>query len=200
LELSRTIIFILKIGLTGGIGCGKSTVVQLFAEAGWRTVSSDAVVRAVLAQNQEVRSALRERWGEVVFDADGAIDRKAVATRVFTDRMELRWLEDLLHPLVRAEWEGAIAAAPEANWLVEIPLLFEKRLETHFDLTVCVVCPPDVVDTRMVRRTYTAAEIEQRRRRQMPLEGKARHADFVISNAGSLEFLKQQTTRLIAQA
>jgi dephospho-CoA kinase len=175
-------------------------VVQFFAEAGWRTVSSDAVARAVLAQNQEVRSALRERWGEVVFDADGAIDRKAVAARVFADEMELNWLEHMLHPLVRVEWEGAIAAAPEANWLVEIPLLFEKRLETHFDLTVCVVCPPDVVDTRMVRRAYTAAEVEQRRRRQMPLEEKSRHADFVISNAGSLEFLKQQTTRLIEQA
>ena len=89
--------------------------------------------------------------------------------------------------------------APEVHWLVEIPLLFEKRLETEFDLIVCVTSPPDVVESRMVHRGYSGGEIEQRRHRQMPLEEKARRADCVISNAGSLEFLKQQTKRLIAQ-
>lgn len=174
-------------------------MVRLFAEAGWRTIESDAVVRGLLADSEAVRSALRTRWGEVVFAVDGSVDRKAVAARVFADASELSWLEELLHPLVGAVWRDALAQAPEANWLVEIPLLFEKRLETQFDLTVCVTCPPDVVEGRMVGRGYTGAEIEQRRQRQMPLEEKARRADCVISNAGSLDFLKQQTTRLIAQ-
>jgi dephospho-CoA kinase len=198
-ELYRTIIRILKIGLTGGIGCGKSTVVQLFAEAGWRTIEADAVVRELLAGDAAVQVALRERWGDSVFIDDGSVDRKAVAGHVFTDAAELAWLESLLHPLVRQAWEAAIAQAPEANWLVEIPLLFEKRLETEFDLIVCVTSPPEVVESRMVHRGYSGAEIEQRRHRQMPLEEKARRADCVISNAGSLEFLKQQTKRLIAQ-
>jgi dephospho-CoA kinase len=189
----------LKIGLTGGIGCGKSTVVQLFADAGWRTIETDAVVREMLAGDEAVHAALRERWGGAVFLDDGSVDRKAVAARVFTDAAELAWLESLLHPLVRQTWEAALEQAPEANWLVEIPLLFEKRLETEFDLIVCVTSPPDVVERRMVHRGYSGDEIEQRRHRQMPLEEKARRADCVISNAGSLEFLKQQTKRLIAQ-
>ena len=188
----------MKVGLSGGIGCGKSTVLGFFQEAGWRTVDSDAVVRELLATDAEVQAQLRSRWGEAVF-ADGAVDRGAVAKRVFGHEGDLKWLEELLHPLVRDSWLASIDQAPDVNWLVEIPLLFEKRLETRFDLTVCVASPPDVVADRMVVRAYTEAQIEQRRKQQMPLEEKIERADYLISNAGSLEFLKQQTTRLIEQ-
>ncbi len=188
----------MKVGLSGGIGCGKSTVLGFFREAGWRTVDSDAVVRELLATDAEVQAQLRSRWGEAVF-ADGAVDRGAVAKRVFGHEGDLKWLEELLHPLVRESWLASIDQAPDVNWLVEIPLLFEKRLETRFDLTVCVSSPPDVVADRMVVRAYTEAQIEQRRKQQMPLEEKIERADYLISNAGSLEFLKQQTTRLIEQ-
>ena len=188
----------MRVGLSGGIGCGKSTVLGFFREAGWHTVDSDALVRELLATDAEVQAQLRSRWGEAVF-ADGAVDRGAVAKRVFGHEGDLKWLEELLHPLVRKTWLASIDQAPGANWLVEIPLLFEKRLETRFDLTVCVVSPPDVVADRMVTRAYTEAQIEQRRKQQMPLEEKIERADYLISNAGSLEFLKQQTTRLIEQ-
>ena len=188
----------MKVGLSGGIGCGKSTVLGFFREAGWRTVDSDAVVRELLATDAEVQAQLRSRWGEAVF-TDGAVDRGAVAKRVFGHEGDLKWLEELLHPLVRDSWLASIDQAPDVNWLVEIPLLFEKRLETRFDLTVCVSSPPDVVAERMVVRAYTEAQIEQRRKQQMPLEEKIERADYLISNAGSLEFLKQQTTRLIEQ-
>lgn len=188
----------MKVGLSGGIGCGKSTVLGFFREAGWRTVDSDAVVRELLATDAEVQARLRSRWGGAVF-ADGAVDRGALAKRVFGHEGDLKWLEELLHPLVRESWLASIDQAPDSNWLVEIPLLFEKRLEIHFDLTVCVSSPPDVVADRMVVRAYSEAQIEQRRKQQMPLEEKMELADYLISNAGSLEFLKQQTTRLIEQ-
>ena len=188
----------MKIGLSGGIACGKSTVLGFFREAGWQTVDSDAVVRELLAKDAEVKAQLRTRWGETVF-IDGAVDHTAVAKRVFGNEGDLKWLEELLHPLVRESWLASIAQAPNANWLVEIPLLFEKRLETRFDLTVCVVSPPDVAADRMVARAYTEEQIEQRRKQQMPLEEKMELADYLISNAGSLEFLKKQTTRLIEQ-
>ena len=188
----------MKIGLSGGIACGKSTVLGFFREAGWQTVDSDAVVRELLAKDAEVKAQLRTRWGETVF-IDGAVDHTAVAKRVFGNEGDLKWLEELLHPLVRESWLASIAQAPNANWLVEIPLLFEKRLETHFNLTVCVVCPPDVAADRMVDRAYTEEQIEQRRKQQMPLEEKMELADYLISNAGSLEFLKKQTKRLIEQ-
>ena len=188
----------MRVGLSGGIACGKSTVLGFFREAGWRTVDSDAVVRELLATDAQVQAQLRSRWGEAVF-ADGAVDRGAVAKRVFSHEGDLKWLEELLHPLVRKSWLTSIDQAPGANWLVEIPLLFEKRLETLFDLTVCISSPSDVVADRMVTRAYTKAQIEQRRKQQMPLEEKIERADYLISNAGSLEFLKQQTTRLIEQ-
>ena len=188
----------MEVGLSGGIGCGKSTVLGFFREAGWRTIESDAVVRELLAKNSKVQAQLHARWGEAVF-TDGAVDRGAVAKRVFSDESELKWLEELLHPLVRESWQASIEQTPGANWLVEIPLLFEKRLETRFDLTVCVSSPSDVVADRMVARAYTEAQIEQRRKQQMSLEEKIERADHLISNAGSLEFLKQQTTRLIEQ-
>ena len=188
----------MKVGLSGGIACGKSTVLGFFREAGWQTVDSDAVVRELLAKDAEVKAQLRTRWGETVF-IDGAVDHTAVAKRVFGNEGDLKWLEELLHPLVRESWLASIAQAPNANWLVEIPLLFEKRLETRFDLTVCVVSPPDVAADRMVARAYTEEQIEQRRKQQMPLEEKMELADYLISNAGSLEFLKKHTTRLIEQ-
>lgn len=189
----------MKLGLTGGIGCGKSTVVGFFKEAGWHTVESDALVRELLSEDAGVQARLRKRWGETVFASEGTVDRKAVAQQVFGHPAELEWLEGVLHPLVRERWEAAVAGHPGGPWLVEIPLLFEKRLETRFDLTVCVGSPPDIVETRMVARGYTGAEIEQRRERQMPLDEKIKRADHFISNAGSLEFLKRQTTRLIGQ-
>ncbi len=92
----------MKLGLTGGIGCGKSTVVGLFHDAGWHTIESDAIVRELLQGDAAAQSQLRERWGEGVFAEDGAVDRKAVARCVFGDPRELEWLEDLLPARSRA--------------------------------------------------------------------------------------------------
>ncbi|MFP4166081.1 MAG: dephospho-CoA kinase [Opitutales bacterium] len=182
----------MKIGLTGGIGCGKSTVVRFFEAAGWRAIDSDAIVRRLLTENMEVREALRERWGDAVFLTEGMVDRTALAERVFSDDNELDWLEQLLHPLVREAWTSEVEARPEADWLVEIPLLFEKKLENYFDLVVCVSSPLEIAAKRLTEKGYTEARIERRRRRQMALEEKVRRADIVLTNAGSLEFLKQQ--------
>lgn len=189
----------MKVGLTGGIGCGKSTVVGFFAEAGWNTLESDQIVADLLAGDPEVIAALREHWGETVFLEDGQVSRRAMANIVFQDKKELAWLEELLHPRARVVWQEAVRAQPDANWLVEIPLLFEKRLETSFDLTVCVASSPDVVKIRMAARGYTEEDVACRRQRQMRLEEKVRLADYVISNSGSLEFLENQTLRLIEQ-
>lgn len=189
----------MNVGLTGGIGCGKSTVVGFFREAGWFTMEADAVVRELLAHDAGLQAELGARWGDSVFESGGGIDRKAVAARVFQDPAELRWLESQLHPMVRERWSAILAKTVDRHCLVEIPLLFEKRLETQFDLTVCVASPQNLVEERMVARGYSSAEVAQRVNQQMPLEKKIELADHLISNAGSLEFLKQQTMRLIKQ-
>ena len=187
----------MKIGLTGGIGCGKSTVAGLLAEAGWSVLQADLIVKDLFADDAEVRAALRTRWGTAVFRSDGAVDRRAVARQVFETAEELVWLEELLHPKVRRVWETALAGAPDSYWLVEIPLLFEKKLETKFDSVVCVESTPIIVDNRMVSRGYFLGEVRKRQQRQMPLKQKILRANYVISNSGSLEFLKLQIQQLI---
>ncbi len=103
----------MKVGLTGGIGCGKSTVTGIFRDAGWKTVESDRVVADLLAEDPGVHRALEQRWGEAVFSQDGQVNRKAIADRVFQNEDELAWLEGLLHPLVRKAWQASVEAEPE---------------------------------------------------------------------------------------
>lgn len=189
----------LRIGLTGGIGCGKSTVGALFAKAGWSVISTDDLVRGLLVSDNAVKGALWEHWGASVFDVAGCVDRGAVAKRVFSSKAELEWLEALLHPRVRELWLEMVHVQAASNWLVEIPLLFEKRLEKEFDFSVCVTCPEAIVVARMALRGFSRVAIEQRSKRQMDLSEKVERADYVITNAGSLEFLKAQTLGLIAE-
>lgn len=188
-----------RIGLTGGIGCGKSSVACFFAEAGWAVLSADALVQDLLASNEAVIEAVRERWGGAVFNVEGRVDRSAVAETVFAEPGELEWLEALLHPRVREQWLAAMQGDPGSNWVIEIPLLFEKRLEKEFDFSVCVTCPEAIVIARMALRGFSKVAIEQRSKRQMALSEKMGRADYVITNAGSLEFLKEQTLGLIAE-
>lgn len=187
----------MRVGLTGGIGCGKSTVIARFREAGWQTIESDALARQLLAEDPEVRAAVTGRWGERCLGPSGSIDRAAVAGIVFKDAEELKWLESQLHPRVRAGWQAQVAARPADNHLVEIPLLFEKSLESAFDFTVCVHAPDTVVESRMQSRGFEKDEIRRRRSHQLPVEEKMRRADFVISNAGNHDFLNQQINHLL---
>ena len=151
-----------RLGLTGGIGCGKSTVAACFAKAGWSVLSADMRVREILATNKVVKEALRTRWGASVFDKQDHVNRDAVADRVFKDSNELEWLEELLHPLVKDDWTRAMQEKPRLNWLIEIPLLFEKRLEKEFDFSVCVTCPKAIVIARLTLKGFSKVAIEQR--------------------------------------
>src|SRR5688500_14643350 len=106
----------LAVAITGGIGAGKSEALKAFARRGVPTLSSDEIVHALLRDDEEVRGALRERWGEAVFGADGHVDRARVAEIVFADRDELGWLEALLHPRVvrtYTAWGEELALRPD---------------------------------------------------------------------------------------
>lgn len=184
-----------RLGLTGGIGCGKSVAGHLLADLGWQRLDSDELVRALLAGDPEVLDALRARWGEKAVGAGGA-NRPFIAERVFGEEAELRWLEALLHPRVREQWTGAMAAKPGADWVVEIPLLFEKDLAEQFDVTACVAAPEPIQLARLAAKGLDAAQSQSRIRQQLPVADKARRADHVLSNAGSLEFLQCQVRRL----
>ena len=190
----------MNIGLTGGIGCGKSTVAAYFSSQGWKTINTDSVVADLLQNELTIREHLSQRWGREVFSpSDGAVDRKVVARNVFSNPDELAWLEGLLHPLVRRHWISQLDQDGSTLCLVEIPLLFEKSLESHFDLVVCVVTHDSVSDSRLLSRGLNATDIAHRRRRQLALDDKVRLADHVLLNSGTIDFLKKQTLRLIQQ-
>ncbi|MEO5958351.1 MAG: dephospho-CoA kinase [Opitutaceae bacterium] len=185
------------VGITGGLGCGKSTAARLLEQRGFRRLDSDAIVREHVLTAPAVIDAVRARWGEAVFDAGGAVSRPALAERVFADETERLWLEELTHPKVFAFWRTAFAAEPGARWAVEVPLLFEKGLENWFDFTVCVACAPEQQLARLEQRGLPRVLAGQRISKQLPLTRKIELSDFVLWNDGSSEFLQAQVDRLV---
>ena len=185
-------------GITGGLGCGKSTAARIFETLGFRRLDSDAIVRERVLTSDPVKIRLRERYGAAVFLEDGSVDRPAVAERVFADHAELIWLEHLIHPLVFDHWRSALAAEPDRSWAVEVPLLFEQALEYWFDITVCVACAESEQLVRLEQRGLNRALAGQRISKQWPLARKIELADFVLWNEGSPDFLQDQIDRLWA--
>ncbi len=186
----------MKIALTGGMGCGKSTATRFFAEAGCRTLDSDRIVRDELLPSAAVIAAVGERFPDTIA-ADKTIDRARLAQRIFANDSDRLWLEAMLHPLVIAAWERAVAGEPAALWVIEVPLLFEKGLEKWFDFTVCVSTTPARQLARLAERGFTQALAEQRISHQLPLAKKIELSDFVLSNDGSTSHLRAQIARLV---
>jgi dephospho-CoA kinase len=187
----------MMLGLTGGIGCGKTTAAQIFAEHGFAVLDSDAVVRTILMTDKQVIGGIRQQFGAEVLTASGAVDRKRLADRVFQNEAGLRWLEDLVHPLLFEHWRQAFAAEPGRSWVVEVPLLFEKCLQNRFDFTICVASDPSVQLARLEQRGLPSSLARQRISKQLPLTQKIKLADFVLLNDGSSDFLRAQVVALV---
>jgi dephospho-CoA kinase len=192
----------MTLGLTGGMGCGKSTAARFLAERGWRVFDADRIVRDEVLREPAVVAAIRARWPEAVGSTGSPladeVRREAVSTRVFAPdgEEELAWLEELTHPRVLARWREAVAAEPGARWVAEVPLLFEKNLEKCFDFTVCVAASSSSQLVRLAGRGLSQASAEARISKQLPLAKKTELADFVLSNDGTPEALRAQVARL----
>jgi dephospho-CoA kinase len=184
------------LGLTGGLGCGKSTVAGMFAVHGYQALDSDAIVREVLLKDAGVIAAIRTQFGDEVLTAAGEVDRRQLARRVFADEASLRWLEGLLHPRVFAHWRTRFATEPGRSWVVEVPLLIEKNLQNWFDFTIGVASHSAVQLARLEQRGLPPPLARQRISQQLPLAQKIELVDFVLLNDGSLEFLREQVARL----
>jgi dephospho-CoA kinase len=185
------------VGLTGGIGAGKAETLAAFERAGAATLSTDRVTHDLL-DDDEVRAALVERWGEGVAPGN-AIDRNKVGEIVFADRDELTFLEGVMHPRVGVhvlEWRQALGPDVEVA-IVEVPLLFEAAMEDAFDATVAVVADDEIRDARLRERDH--AGLAGREERQLDQAEKERRADHVIRNDGSLEELGRKVNQLIGQ-
>ena len=187
------------VGLTGGLGSGKSEALRLLGELGAATLSTDAVVHELLS-GEELRDQIVERLGPEVA-TDGSLDRSAIAERVFGDEESRKWLEGVLWPRVgervmswRQEVEAADPAPPAA--VVEVPLLFEAGMEAGFDHTIAVVAEEDVRAERAGGRGHAA--VDSRAQAQLSQDEKAQRADFVVRNDGSLDELRETLSRLLA--
>jgi dephospho-CoA kinase len=162
------------VALTGGIAAGKSEALAAFARRGAATASSDEFVHALLAGDEEVRTAIRGRWGE---DAVG--DRKRIGEIVFNDPAELEWLEQLLHPRTKALGDAWLEAVDRPLAVIEIPLLFETGGEARFEKVVVITAPREVREQRR-------GSFADREARLIAEEEKLRRADFSYVNNGSL--------------
>ncbi|HEX4689362.1 MAG TPA: dephospho-CoA kinase [Solirubrobacteraceae bacterium] len=186
------------VGLTGGIGAGKSEALAALARLGAVTISTDGVVHELYADPQ-IRSAVVARWGEEVAP-DGTVDRAVIAGRAFADADERAWLEGIMWPKVGeriAEWRAAESQrrpAPPAL-VVETPLLFEAGLESAYDVTIAVVADEEVRARRAAERGHEA--VDERTARQLTQEQKAQRATFAIENSGSIEELESKLSAVL---
>ncbi len=185
------------IGLTGGMGSGKSTAARLFAREGLRRLDSDEIVREEILVDPEVVAAVTARFGAEMVRPDGSLDRSRIGARVFACDEDRRWLEGEVHPRLYAIWRRRLADAPGAEWVFEVPLLFEKALENWFDFTVCIATSSRVQLARLEERGVPKALAEQRISKQLPLAQKLELADYVLLNDGDVDFLHAQIVRLL---
>lgn len=187
------------VGLTGGMGAGKSTALAEFERLGAAVLSTDAVVHE-LYEGEPLRAAVVQRWGEGVVAPGGTVDRSAVAERVFADAEDRAWLEGVLWPLVGervGEWLTEVRAlrpVPRAA-VVEVPLLFEAGMEGVYDATVAVIADERVRRERAASRGHALQD--ERAARQLSQEEKARRATFTVHNDGSERELAAQLSAVL---
>lgn len=189
---------LIKVGLTGNIGTGKSTVAKLFQKYGANVLDADKVVHNLL-EREDIKSKLVKKLGSDILTSEGKIDRKRIAQKVFKNRELLKWLENLLHPEVYKEYEK-FCKEKGGICVLEAALIFEKGNQCRFHKTVVVYAPKEIAKERAIKyRKLTEEEFEKRWNLQMDIEKKKQLADFVINNSGSLEETEKQVKEIIGK-
>ncbi|RLA44572.1 MAG: dephospho-CoA kinase [Gammaproteobacteria bacterium] len=180
----------LIVGITGGIGSGKSAVTERFEHLGITVVDADLAARVIVAPGRPALSAIAEHFGHDIIQADGTLDRAALRQRVFSDENERRWLEQLTHPLIGREILAQITAASSAYTLLSSPLLLETSQKELVDCVVVVDVPEETQLERTVTRDDNdQAQVKRIMAAQMRREDRLALADIVIDNSQSLEEL-----------
>jgi dephospho-CoA kinase len=187
------------VGLTGGMGAGKSTALAALERLGAAVLSTDAVVHEQYATDGGLRQAILARWGPEVAPG-GVVDRAAVARRAFADEQERGWLEGQLWPLVGARvatWlvQARARQPPQRAAVVEVPLLFEAGMESAYDATIAVVADERLRGERAAGRGHEAAQ--ERATRQLSQDEKARRATFAVRNNGTEKELEEKLSAIL---
>jgi dephospho-CoA kinase len=191
---------VLRIGLTGGIGSGKSTVSALLAARGAVVVDADRIAREVVAPGTPGLAQVVEAFGEAVVAADGSLDRQALAAIVFGDAQARARLDGIVHPLVRARSVELLATVPEGAVVVnDVPLLVETGQAASYDLVLVVEADPATRISRLVQRGLSAEDARARMAAQATDEQRRAVADVVLDNSGTQEELAEQVDRFWAE-
>jgi len=191
----------LVLGLVGGIGSGKSQVAAAFARRGARIIAGDQLAHAAL-RDPDIRSRVRERWGDEVIDENGEVNRRRLGAIVFADAAELKALETLTHPWIRhhihAEIEGACEDSQVPLIVLDAAIMLEAGWNDVCDRLIYIDAPRAVRLQRVARqRGWTEKEVTAREQAQLPLTEKVVRADHVLDNSASLEHLDRQVDDLL---
>jgi dephospho-CoA kinase len=184
------------VGLTGGIACGKSTALQEFAKLGWAVVSTDSLASEILNTDESVKRQIEHRWGKGVMHRCGSVDKTAVGRIVFSTEQERSWIESLLHPIIRSKWLSFIQSCPSQKCMVELPLLFENKLQKNFSCTITTYAPKSVILKRLTYRGFSPKESNARLHSQLPLDEKVQLSDYILWGGGNSPFLSLQVEHL----
>lgn len=187
------------IGLTGGMGSGKSSALRIFREIGCRTISADNIAHAILKKNNKVIKTVIKTFGEGIIGKNGTIDRKKLGRIVFEDNYGRKKLELIIHPAIIDGLKRELAKRKNRKniLVVEAPLLFEKKLAYLFDGTVVVYVPEKTAIRRLMERDkLSLKETVKRIKMQLPLSEKKKIADYVINNNKTIGNLKRQVRSL----
>jgi dephospho-CoA kinase len=187
----------MKVGLTGGIGAGKSTVADLFSQKGAVVIRSDELARQVIEPQTPGFQQVIDRFGKDLLNAEGYIDRAKLAQIVFKDDAALKDLENIIHPLVRSKTNQIIDQHTSETIIVnEIPLLLEKKMESLFDFLVIVISSEKNRLERLAHRGLTAEQATARMAKQVSDEQRKAAADFLIVNDGNLDQLEADVEKI----
>ena len=185
------------VGLTGGIGSGKSTVAGLLAARGAVVIDADAIAREVVEPGQPALAALVERFGSEILTPDGRLDRAELAARAFVSEEAKKDLEAITHPAIAAEFLQRIADAPEGAIVVhDVPLLVESKRGYDYQAVIVVVAPLEVRLARLEARGVPRADAERRVALQASDEERAKVATWVVDNEGDLAALERQVDEI----
>lgn len=189
------------IGVTGGVGTGKSTVARMFGRLGAAVLDADRITHELMRPGTRVHRAIRARFGKEIVSTRGQIDRGRLGRIVFRSKKRLKLLTDIIHPEVRLRIDRGLRSlcrrSPAAVAVLDIPLLAESRCAYPWDVLVVVSAPKRVVLERLGEaRGWDQKEYERRSRFQWPPARKIKRADFVVDNGGSGAATRRQARRI----
>jgi dephospho-CoA kinase len=188
------------LGLTGGVGMGKSTAAGFLLSLGARVVDTDELARELVQPGRPALAEIRREFGGEMILSDGSLDRAALAEKVFADESARKQLENILHPRIRECWLAQVETWRREKWplaVVVIPLLFETQAENQFDEIICLACSPSSQRERLLARGWTDDQIRRRLAAQLPVAQKIARSQFVVWSEGQPAVHRRQLAQIL---